>query len=53
VADAVTLEEAVAALEVRLPHLQPPPPRRLVVVGVTACPRCDTTHKVYGYRGAP
>lgn len=34
-------------------HLRPSPAPRLVVVGVTTCPRCDTTHKVYGYRGAP
>jgi len=29
------------------------PPSRLVVVGTEHCPRCDTTHQVYGYLEVP
>jgi len=29
------------------------PARRLVVVGTEHCPRCDTTHQVYGYLEVP
>lgn len=35
------VQQVAAALE----------PPRLVIVGAEHCPRCDTTHSVYGYRG--
>jgi hypothetical protein len=49
----LNLEAAVATLDARLPHLQPSPPPRLVVVGVERCPRCATDHQIHGYRSRP
>jgi hypothetical protein len=53
VADAMTPEEAIATLEPSAPPAPPAPPEpapasRLVVIGVTHCPRCDIDDQVYG-----